>query len=188
MQTHQQRNFYPLNLNPGTSQNNPYTYAQNPDINNPNNANPEYLASAANQSGTPYENILNRMAYASSQKRNQDTMAGMPSHGARGMQLNYGAGESTSVVTCSPSFQSPNSYFQLQSGGSGFEFSGQGSIELQQFNQHSSIPVGFHELPSSGIAQVNVEGESAQGKQTHGVTIFMGQVLFPSLIDTIAIQ
>ena len=60
MQTHQQRNFYPLNLNPGTSQNNPYTYAQNPDINNPNNANPEYLASAANQSGPPYENMLNQ--------------------------------------------------------------------------------------------------------------------------------
>ena len=128
------------------------------------------MASAANQSGPPYENMFNGMAYVSSQKMNQDTMAGMPSHGARGMQLNYlqkQAGESTSVVTRSPSFQSPNSCV-LQSGVSGFEFSGQGSIELQQFNPHSSIPVGFHELPSSGIAHLTVEGESAQGRQTPG--------------------
>ena len=63
MQTHQQRYFYnasSLNLNPGASQNNPYAYALDLDINNPNYANPEYLSSAANQSGPPYENMLNQ--------------------------------------------------------------------------------------------------------------------------------
>ena len=63
MQTHQQRYFYnasSLNLNPGASQNNPYAYGPDLDINNPNYANPEYLSSAANQSGPPYENMLNQ--------------------------------------------------------------------------------------------------------------------------------